>query len=425
MKTLFRVPLAALAALLLFTSTTDAERPRRGTRGTASREVTALSLYRTMLGTIRRAKSLYYESEYVWESDGVEIGRSTYRMWLKKRNYARLESRSADGSRSGVIVLDGHDMWTYWPKGRPYLAAGDSTANAQDEMKTYLAKRAARGAHSIGHETSALGTGMSMTILDPSIFHGSADPMDPYLESVRKLGSETVAGEPCTVIEASFANGRRVRKFWISQRDHLPRKLEETVQATRTIVVRELWRAPVLNGPMSRDLFSWKPPEGWTEYRVRRLEDGLLVRGSEAPEIDLPFVDGTRFRLAEHRGTVVWLVFWRLACPPCRIELPHLQRLYEKYAGEDLMIVGFNFADGRDEASRFLREKAVSFPSIVDTSAVAREIYYHRYQTVKGQSAVPLNYIIDKDGRVVHAWYGYERGDDMGERVLRKMGALQ
>jgi peroxiredoxin len=175
---------------------------------------------------------------------------------------------------------------------------------------------------------------------------------------------------------------------------------------------------------MSKKDFAWTPPADWTEYRMPALEDGLLKRGSEAPDFDVRFLDGTRFRLAEHRGKVIWLVFWRLACPPCRVELPHLEKLHRKYNDSGIMIVGFNFADDGNLAAEFLREKGVTFPNVADTSAVAQEIYYRRYQTVRGQSAVPLNYIIDRQGNVVHGWYGFDRGDNLGERILRKMGEV-
>jgi peroxiredoxin/outer membrane lipoprotein-sorting protein len=417
--------IASIVSVSLFALVSGTAREKGGADSNVRGDVSALVLYRTMIRTIRNAKSLYYESDYVWESEGREIGRSNYRMWLKKPNYARLESRSNDGTRSGIIVLDGREMWIYWPDGRPYIPMSDSTANARDDMKSYLQKKASNGSHSIGHETSILGTGMSMTIFDPSIFHGSVDGMDRYLESVKNAGSATVAGEECSVIEVSFMNGQRRKVFWISRRDHLPRKLEETVRATRDIVVREFWRNVERNGKISKKTFVWKPPADWAEYRMPTLGDGLLKHGSEAPDFDVQLLDGSRFRLVEYRGTVVWLVFWRLACPPCRIELPHLQKLHQKYNGNGIMIVGFNFADDRNLAIEFLREKSVTFPNIVDTSAVAQEIYYRRYQTLKGQSAVPLNYIIDRQGTVVHAWYGYDRGDDRGERILRKMGEVK
>ncbi|HVO76498.1 MAG TPA: hypothetical protein VMT60_00800, partial [Candidatus Bathyarchaeia archaeon] len=183
----------------------------------------ALAIYRAMHETFRHARTLSYESEYVWETGGTEVGHSIYRVWLKKPNYARLESRSLDGSKTGVLVLDGRALWIYWPNGRPYIHESDSAANGRDGMKSYIRKDAARKSHSIARETSVFGTGMSMTILDPSISLGSPDLMDALLESVKNGGSGNLDGEVCDVIEASYRGGERTRVFWVSRRDHLPR----------------------------------------------------------------------------------------------------------------------------------------------------------------------------------------------------------
>jgi len=415
----YMVALGIASALPLFIISAAAP-TRRGPDAAIGGDVSALVTYRGMHRALRDARTLSYESEYIWETGGREIGRSTYRMWLKKPNYARLESRSLDGAKTGILVLDGRAMWIYWPDGRPYIHGSDSTANARDDRKSYLRKEGANGSHSIARETSVLGTGMSMTILDPSVFLGSPDLMDGLLESVKNAGSGNLDGEVCDVIEASYMGGERTRVFWISRLDHLPRKLEETVRVKRDIVVREHWRSVAVNGSISNDLFSWKPPAGWAEYRLQELDDGILRAGSYAPDFDLPLLDGTRFRLSEYRDRIVWLSFWRLSCIPCRKELEHLARLQEKYAGAGLVVLGFNCSDNDVLARRFLREKAIGFPNIADTTAAAREVFYKKYQISGGQSAVPLNYIIDRQGRVVGGWYGYQKGDDRGERILRR-----
>jgi outer membrane lipoprotein-sorting protein/peroxiredoxin len=412
----------AIVPTFLISSVSGAAAERAPSDAAVTGDVSALVIYRAMHSALRGARSLSYESEYVWVTEETEIGRSTYRLWLKKPNYARLESRSRDGARSGILILDGRRMWIYWPNGRPYIYESDSTANARHDMHSYIQKDAAKGSHSIARETSVLGTGMSMTILDPSIFHGSPDLMDALLERVENAGSGDVDGEVCDVIEATYMNGQRSRTFWISRRDHLPRKLEETVHVKRDITVREHWRAVAVNGAIPNEMFSWKPPAGWTEYRMRQLEDGLLKPGSEAPDFDLSFLDGTRFRLSEHRGEVVWLSFWRLSCVPCRSELRRLQKLHVKHAGDGLLIVGLNCSDAAPLATEFLRKQAIVFPNIADTTAAAREVFYGRYQTAKGQSALPLNYIIDREGKVAGGWYGYRKGDDRGEAILRRLG---
>jgi peroxiredoxin/outer membrane lipoprotein-sorting protein len=410
--------LSALAAFSVSGAAPSARESGAPVKG----DVAALAIYRAMHAAMREARSLSYESEYVRETGGREIGRSSYRLTLKKPNYARLESKSEDGTRSGVLILDGRQMWIYWPDGRPYIHESDSAANTRDARGSYLRKDAEKRSHSIARETSVLGTGMSMMIIDPSIFHGSPDLMDALLESVKSDGSVNVDGEVCDIIEASYLNGQRTRAFWISRRDRLPRRLEETMKGKRDIVVRERWRDIVVNGAISKEQFRWKPPAGWKEYRLQSLDDGLLKPGSEAPDFDLVLLDGSRFRLSENRGKVIWLSFWRLSCIPCRKELPHLQSLQEKYAGEGLVVLGFNCADGREPAEEFIREKMIRFPNVVDTTAVAREVFLEEYQTAKGQGALPLNYIIDIRGRIAGGWYGYEKGSDRGERILRSLG---
>jgi peroxiredoxin/outer membrane lipoprotein-sorting protein len=402
-----------------------AAQTRRGPEMAVEGDVSALYTYRLMHRAFREARSLSFESEYVWEAGGVEIGRSTYRAWLKKPNYARLESRSGDGTKTGVLILDGRAMWIYWPNGRPYIHESDSTANARDGMRSYLRKDASDASHSIARETSVLGTGMSMTILDPSIFHGSPDLLDAFLESVRNAGSGNVDGEVCDVIEASYMRGERTRVFWISRRDHLPRKLEETVRVKRDITVREHWSGVVVNGTIAKDLFLWKPPAGWAEYRLNGLGDGLLRPGSVAPDFDLPLLDGTRFRLSENRGKIVWLSFWRLSCVPCRAELEHLQKIQDRLAGDGLLVLGFNCSDDSPLARRFLHEKGIGFPNVADTTAAAREVFQGKYQVAGAQSAVPLNYIIDRDGTVAGGWYGYRKGDGRGEKILRRLGVIK
>ncbi|HEY5132084.1 MAG TPA: hypothetical protein VII85_00205, partial [Candidatus Krumholzibacteriaceae bacterium] len=113
------------AALVLLSSPTAAPEKRTPDVGLKG-DVSALAIYRRMHDAFRDARTLCYESEYVWETGGKEIGHSTYRVWLKKPNYARLESRSSDGAKTSVLLLDGRQMWIYWPNGRPYIHDSDS-----------------------------------------------------------------------------------------------------------------------------------------------------------------------------------------------------------------------------------------------------------------------------------------------------------
>jgi peroxiredoxin/outer membrane lipoprotein-sorting protein len=378
-----------------------------------------------MLDAFRRARTLSFESEYIWETNGDEIGRSTYVLMLKKPCYARLESRSGDGKRRGSIFVDGRDIWIYWPTGRPAMPGIDSSRATNDGKTSFMRKRAGDGVHSIGREASNLGTGMTAPIIDPSIFHGFKDPMDGFLDEVRSIGSATVDGELCDIVVAEYEARQRTRTFWIARSDGLPRRLIETFRLGREIIKREHWRAVTVNAPLADSLFAWKPPEDWVEFRLPTLADGLLPPGSAAPDFEITLLDGSRFMLSEQRGKVVWICFWRLACPPCRIELPHLDRLHERYGRNGFVVVGVNFADAPANAIEYLRTEKIAFPNAADTSAAVRDLYYRRYQTLKGQSAVPLNYIVDPAGRIADAWYGFEKKANAGSGTLRRLGIIR
>ncbi len=96
----------------------------------------------------------------------------------------------------------------------------------------------------------------------------------------------------------------------------------------------------------------------------------------------------------------------------------HLQKLYEKYKDRDLVILGLNCSDNRKIALDFLRDNSATFPNILDTSRTGRKVAYDSYKA----TGVPLNYIIDREGKIVDAWYGYEEGHKRAIAALEKAG---
>jgi glutathione peroxidase-family protein len=96
----------------------------------------------------------------------------------------------------------------------------------------------------------------------------------------------------------------------------------------------------------------------------------------------------------------------------------HLQEIYEKYKDNDMVILGFNCTDDKQIALDFMQENSATFPNILDSSYAARKLYLDDYR-VKG---VPTNYIIDREGKIVDSWLGYEEGHKRAIEVLEKSG---
>jgi len=96
----------------------------------------------------------------------------------------------------------------------------------------------------------------------------------------------------------------------------------------------------------------------------------------------------------------------------------HLQQLHEKYGAKGLVILGFNCSDDKKIALEFLRENGATFPTILDSSDVGTKVGFSDYK----MSGVPLNYVIDKQGKVLDTWYGYEEGHKRALAALEKGG---
>ncbi len=84
-----------------------------------------------------------------------------------------------------------------------------------------------------------------------------------------------------------------------------------------------------------------------------------------------------------------------------------------------MVILGVNLADTKGITRALLRENGVTFPNIRDGTRVAYKVFDKGY---KGLDAVPLHYIIDREGKVVDAWYGYEEGHKRALAALAKAG---
>jgi thiol-disulfide isomerase/thioredoxin len=116
---------------------------------------------------------------------------------------------------------------------------------------------------------------------------------------------------------------------------------------------------------------------------------------SEVPAWGGDTVDGASIDSARLDGVVV-LNFWYAGCPPCRVEAPDLEEVYQEY-GDRVTFLGVNVRDSAATASSFEREFGVTYDSILDVST--RDVL----SAFAGQvppSAVPTTLVLDAEGRV-------------------------
>lgn len=100
------------------------------------------------------------------------------------------------------------------------------------------------------------------------------------------------------------------------------------------------------------------------EAAARELFELRNLRvGKVAPEIDAEGVDGKTFKLSDHRGKVVAVVFWAAWCGPCMADVPHEREMTERLAGKPFTIVGINGDDKREKAAEVMAKEKMTWPS--------------------------------------------------------------
>ena len=115
-----------------------------------------------------------------------------------------------------------------------------------------------------------------------------------------------------------------------------------------------------------------------------------------APEFSLPIYGGGGSGMIElHalRGHPVLLNFWSESCPPCRVEMPFLERTYTQYAAHGkFTLLGIDQADPKEDIAPFGREFKISYPLLFDPGDKVNVAY--------GVTAIPTTYFIDSTGIV-------------------------
>lgn len=133
-------------------------------------------------------------------------------------------------------------------------------------------------------------------------------------------------------------------------------------------------------------------------------KEGLSV-GAKAPDFELKTLTGDSVKLSDLNGKKVMLNFWATWCPPCKEEMPAMEKLH-KEAGEDLLILAVNI-DPHLDVQGFVNENKLTFPILLDTDDTVNE----KYQIL----SIPTTYFIDSKGIIQHVSLGSMEYDEMKE----------
>lgn len=124
-----------------------------------------------------------------------------------------------------------------------------------------------------------------------------------------------------------------------------------------------------------------------------------------APDFTLPDLEGNQISLSTYKGRVVLLNFWATWCPPCRLEMPTMEKAYRKYRDKGFEVVAVSVDAGpKSSVKSFLREFGLSFQVLLDPDMETLRAY-------RGFS-LPMTVVIDRQGVIRSRELGYRDWSD-------------
>jgi thiol-disulfide isomerase/thioredoxin len=132
---------------------------------------------------------------------------------------------------------------------------------------------------------------------------------------------------------------------------------------------------------------------------VLKPQDDGPANGTVAPDFRLKSLDGKEVSLSSLKGKAVMVNFWATWCEPCKIEMPWLVDLQEKYRKDGFEILGVAMDDSsQKEISEFARKMKVNYTVVIGSEKVA-DLY-------GGLDGLPTNFFLDRNGKVIDSFKG-------------------
>lgn len=115
-------------------------------------------------------------------------------------------------------------------------------------------------------------------------------------------------------------------------------------------------------------------------------------QGEKATNFSLVGLDGQTHELSDYKGKVVLMNFWGTFCPPCKEEMPDLQKQYDKWKSQGVVFLEVNVDKNKVTVQGFMEQYKLNMPVLLDANEVVRKLY--------GVMDYPTTFFIGTDGKI-------------------------
>jgi thiol-disulfide isomerase/thioredoxin len=133
--------------------------------------------------------------------------------------------------------------------------------------------------------------------------------------------------------------------------------------------------------------------------------------GAIAPMFECPDINGKMYGPSSFKGKVLLIDFWASWCGPCRAEIPHLKKVYEKYNRNEVDFLSVSIDKGDSEWKKALSQENMPWTQVLAPKSGSEVSRLYQF------SGIPFLVIIDKEGKISSK---YVRGEEEISKAIDK-----
>ncbi len=128
-----------------------------------------------------------------------------------------------------------------------------------------------------------------------------------------------------------------------------------------------------------------------------------------APGFTLRDINGQSVSLSDYQGKVVLINFWATWCGPCKLEMPHLDKMDKEFEAKGFEVLSISTDDvrGSSKVKPLIKKGGYGFTVLLDKETTV----VSQYNPAK---TLPYNVLVDRAGRIHKVYQGYNPGDEVG-----------
>lgn len=152
--------------------------------------------------------------------------------------------------------------------------------------------------------------------------------------------------------------------------------------------------------------YNTKKENDISSNQVTPIVDASLEK---AINFGLKDLDGNTVSLSDYIGKNVYLNFFATWCPPCRGEMPDIEKVYQKYKNQDFVVLAIDLGEDRDTVKSFIENNKYNFKVLLDSDQTVGQ----KYRT----TSIPVSVFIDKKGNIAAKQVGAMTSEQMELKV--------